>query len=304
MSGNSFQKDNEKFFDLYHDALRRKHKDGRVFWVESNYSGSSTYWSGRRIEAALPTIASAIDKCTASRGDVILVPGFHAETVTAAISLSKIGIQLIGLPVGNLYPTITGNGTIDALSIDAADCVVENLAFGAPSTDEQTAMINIAAANAIVKGIRGIGSQTAKNVVDCITLTAAANDCFITDVELWNTVVAVNSFLSFEGAASRVVIKNFFAHGNVATAGVIDAAAVTGLFLEDVRVAVVGTTKPAATLDSNPTGMARNCFFAGTHATLATNANLGNAMRCDNIKVLEETDNSVSAAIIPAVDTD
>jgi len=283
----------------------------KVFYVSNATTGlpeggkgGSDGNSGLSPLEPLATIDGAIGKCLAGRGDMILVLPSHAETVTAAITMDVAGVQLIGLKKGNQRPVITGNGAIDALTITAADCMVQGLHFAAPETDEQTAMINIAAADCVVRDITGVGSQTAKNVVDCFTLTSAANNCLIEDIWIENRVVAVNSFLSFEGAASTVRVKRFEAFGDVVTAGVIDAAAIDYLQLEDLQIAVVGTTKPAITLDSNPEGLARNCFFAGTHGTLATNANLGNLMRLDNIKVTEETNGSASAAIIPAVDVE
>jgi hypothetical protein len=196
------------------------------------------------------------------------------------------------------------NGAVDGLNISAASVSVSGLHFAAPETDEATAMINVSGAGVTISDITGIGSQTSKNFVDCITIASGANDLTISNVKIYNSVVAVNSFLSIEAAVARLSLIDIRFFGDVATAGIIDAAAATHVFLENVRVAVVGTTKPAVTLDSNPTGMARNCFFSGTSTTLATNANLGNVMRSDNIKVLEETNNSASAAIIPAVDTD
>lgn len=254
------------------------------------------------------TIAAAItassDDGGASRGDVIYVMPGHAETVTAAIALSVAGISVIGLGNGTLRPTITGNGAIDAVNITAAGVLFENFAFAAPETDNQTADINVAAAGVVVRNIRIIGSQTSKNVVDCITIASGANDLTIENVRMYNSVVAVNSFISIEAAVARLSLIDIMCFGDVVAGGLIDAAAATHLFMENVRIAVVGTTKPAATLDSNPTGMARNCFFSGTSTTLADNGALGNALRVDNIKVLEETNNSASAAIIPAVDAD
>jgi hypothetical protein len=250
------------------------------------------------------SIADALDACVASRGDVIHVLPGHAETITAAIDVDVAGVSIVGEGRGSLRPTITVNGAVDGLNISAASVSVSGLHFAAPETDEATAMINVSGAGVTISDITGIGSQTSKNFVDCITIASGANDLTISNVKIYNSVVAVNSFLSIEAAVARLSLIDIRFFGDVATAGIIDAAAATHVFLENVRVAVVGTTKPAVTLDSNPTGMARNCFFSGTSTTLATNANLGNVMRSDNIKVLEETNNSASAAIIPAVDTD
>lgn len=250
------------------------------------------------------TIQAAIDACTANAGDIVLVLPGYSQTITAQIDADKAGVRVIGIGVGSLKPTITGNGTIDCIDVSAANVHIEGLHFAAPETDAQTSFINVDAAGCTLKNITGVGSQTAKNVVDCITVTANGDDLTIDGVEFLNRVVAVNSFLSFEGAASTVRVKNFFAFGDVATAGVIDAAKVDYLILENVTVAVVGTTKPAVTLDSNPEGIAVNCKWAGTHGTLATNANLGNLMRIFENRVTEETDGSAQGAIIPAADID
>lgn len=283
---------------------------GKVFFVHN--SGSAAYV---RLQERFPsdedgvsrvhtTIAAALALCTANAGDVVYVLPGHAETLTAALTISVAGVKVIGLGEGPDRPTLTGNGTIDAVTITGANVVFENFHFAAPETDAQTADVNVAAAGVTLRNLTGIGSKTSNNVVDMITVAAGSNDLVIENIRFYNSVVAVNSFLNFEAAISRVLVKNVWFYGDVVAGGIIDAAAVTHLLMEDVRVGVVGTTKPAITLDSNPTGLARNCFFSGTSTTLADNGALGNAMRVDNIKVLEETNNSASAAIIPAVDTD
>lgn len=250
------------------------------------------------------TISDALTNCVASRGDVILVLPGYTETLTAALTVSKAGVSIIGVGNGSLKPQITVNGAVDGLNITGANVLVENINFAAPETDEATAMINVAAANVTLRNISGIGSKTSKNFVDCITVASGADDLTLENVKLNNSVVAVNSFLSIEAAVARMKIRGFRAFGDVATAGIIDAAAATHLDWEDVVVGVVGTTKPAATLDSNPTGIINRARFAGTHATIATNANLGNAIRLFDVLVLEETDGSKQGAQIPAVDAD
>jgi hypothetical protein len=250
------------------------------------------------------SIATALTNCVASRGDVVLVLPGYTETVTAAITVSVAGVSIIGLGNGALKPTITVNFAGDGFNVTGANVLIDNIAFAAPETDEATAMVNLAAANVTLRNINGIGSKTSKNFVDCITIASGADDLTLENIKLNNSVVAVNSFLSIEAAVARMKIRGFRAFGDVATAGIIDAAAATHLDWEDVVVGVVGTTKPAATLDSNPTGLINRARFAGTHGTIATNANLGNAIRLFDVLVLEETDGSKQGAQIPAVDAD
>lgn len=249
-------------------------------------------------------VAAGIDLTTASRGDHVMVAPSHAETLTAALTLDVVGITVKGLGSGLERPTLTGNGTIDAVDITADNVEFDNFYFAAPLTDAQTSMINVVGVGAQIKNIEGLGSVATENIVDCITVTATADDLLLENIKLWNSVVAVNSFLSLEGAASRVTVKNFRAFGDVATGGIIDAAKIDYLWLEDVIVGVVGTTMPAITLDSNPEGIAINVRAAGTHGTIATNCNLGNLMRIFENRVTEETDGSAQGGLIPARDTD
>lgn len=294
----------EQFNDLVADTFARLHKDQSIFYVGST-NGNAAF-SGRRITSQKATIAAAITACTASRGDTILVDPFHAETVTAPISMSKAGVILKGLKVGNKRPIISVNGAVDLLSLDAANCDVSGLEFAIVTTDAATAFVNLAAARCRVSDVYAAdcSAGSSVNVVDTITVASGADNCVIEKVRFRNTTTAVNSFLSIEAAVANLTVQDCEFFGDVATAGIIDGATATQLFLLRNCVAVIGTTKPAATLDNNPTGLAAYNFFSGTHTTLATNFNPGNALRLVQNFVLEETDASKQGALIPAVDVD
>src|SRR3990167_1216521 len=102
----------EFYYDFYADN-RKVHKLQKYFYVDAALTGSSVNWSGRRHEAALPTVRQAYTNCTASRGDRIVVSPFHTETTTAVMTLDKIGVEIEGQIVGNQRPIITGNSTAD-----------------------------------------------------------------------------------------------------------------------------------------------------------------------------------------------
>lgn len=282
---------------------------GKVFIV-ANQSGQAQDFIKQIFKAndetprAFASIEEAIASAVANRGDVIYVLPGYTETRTTALTVNKAGIAIIGLGFGRSKPVITGNGVIDAVNITAANVLFQGFHFAAPETDEQTAFINIAGAGVTVRDITAIGSQTSKNVVDCITIASGADDLTLEKISIWNTVVAVNSFLSIEAAVARMVMKDVFFFGNVVAAGVIDAAAATQMYWENVKIGVVGTSKAAIVLDSNPTGMIVKGWFSGTITTLASNANYGNALRLFDVKVLEETNASAQGALIPALDTD
>lgn len=255
--------------------------------------------------APLATIDFAVGLCLAGRGDAIFALGGHSETVTAAIAMDVAGVQLIGVPLGNKRPKVIVNGAIDALSITAANCSVQNIEFGIVTTDAATAFVNVAAAYAWLDNLYGAPSATSVNVVDVITLASGADDCLITNCDFRNTTVPVNSFLSIEAAVARLTLKGNFFFGNADTAGIIDGAAATLIRMENNTIGTIGTTIPAVILDSNPTGVVDNNRFYGTSTTIANNAQLGNAVRQSRSYVLEETDNSKQATnIIPALDTE
>jgi len=285
-------------------------ESGEIFYV--NNSGVGPVGMGTAADTnlgtspilPLSTIAGALDKCVADRGDKIVVMPGHSETLTAQLDFDVAGVSIIGVGNGLLRPKLIVNGAVDMIDVSAANMRLENFQMEITTTDAATAFVNIDAAGFHMKDIRMVPSATSVNVVDCVVLTANADDCVIEDLLILNKVVAVVSFIHFEGACSNVVLRNVTAFGDTTTGGIIDTAKVDYLIMENVKIATVGSTQPAASLGSNPEGMAVNCYFAGTSTTLADNGNLGNLMRSFQVWVLEETDNSKQGARIPAVDVD
>ncbi len=253
------------------------------------------------------TLAYAISKCTASRGDVIVVLPGHAETLTAVTTISTAGVQILGCKVGNKRPTFTINAAADLFSLEAANITLQSLQCNIVTTDAATAFVNVAAANCVLRDLFMIPSATSVNVVDCITLASGGDDCLIENVRIVNTTVPVNSFLSIEAAVARPSIKGCRFYGDTATGGLIDGAVVaTFVELEDNVIATIGTTQPASLLDGNaaPLIAIRN-HFLGTSTTIADNAQLGNLARRTGNFVLEATDGSASATqVIPAADVE
>lgn len=297
----------------YAQRLKAKYDiPGKVFFVNNSTTlapgasvGANNLAVGDSELLPFSTITFALTACVASRGDAIFVMGPHAETTTAVMTLSKAGVQIIGLPIGNRKPRITLNGAVDMFDITAADCRISNLFCTIVTTDAATAIVNVAAARARIDNLQIIPSATSVNVVDVFTLASGADDCLIENCDIRNTVVAVNSFLSIEAAVARPTIRGNRWMGDCATAGVIDGATATFALIEDNTIMTIGTTIPAGTLDNNPTGVVDNNRFLGTHTTIATNFNGGNVLRQARSFVLEATDNSVQATnIIPALDTE
>jgi len=99
---------------------------GDVWWVDSGVttSGNGEYYS------PFSTVEAAVSAATASNGDVIVCKAGHAETITEAggVTLSKAGLNLVGLGRGRQRPTFTfTTSTAATLLVSAADCLIKNI---------------------------------------------------------------------------------------------------------------------------------------------------------------------------------
>jgi len=96
---------------------------GKVFYVNNstvlaeNGVGGSDGNPGT-LQRPFSTIDYAIGRCTAGRGDIILVMPGHAETVTSAtmINMDVAGVAIIGLGTGSSRPTPVSPSVPDAIS--------------------------------------------------------------------------------------------------------------------------------------------------------------------------------------------
>lgn len=277
---------------------------GTYYFVSSG-SGSDGN-SGLDKDNALATIAKAFDKVTANKGDVILLMPGHAETLTAAIDgFDVAGVTVWGLGYGNLRPTLTGNGTIDVISVTAANITIANIIFAVPSTDAQTADINVAAAGCTILNTLHHGSTTNKNKVDIITLTASANNCLIDGVRISNTTVEVVGGIVFEGGCANVEVCNCYVFDAIGfTNGALaDETTATNLYIHNnvFKNAKAGTVViDFAT--GNSTGVCSFNHITGRHTTLASNTGEGTGMDFFENRTVEQA--AVNGAVDPAVDTD
>ncbi len=283
--------------------LRRVHKDQNFFWVDSALTGVAA-WSGKNFYQGVPTLAAAYAKATASRGDHIYLSPFHAETVTAALTVSKIGLQIIGKKIGNQRPVITGNAAIDAISLEAAGCSVKGIEFGIPGTDAQTADINIAAARCLVEDTLHHGSTTSNNKVNMITMTSAASYSVIDGVRMYNTTVEVPAAIAIEGALSGAEIKNSFIFDTIGyTNGAIaDAATALGLYIHHNVLCNRKAGTAVLAFANNSTGICSFNHISGRHTTIASNVTTGTGMDFFENRVTEEA--SLNGGIFPVADSE
>lgn len=297
-----YQLQGKAFLSVALQAALLNDKDQKVFFVDSVH-GSDSY-GGRTITSPFATLAAAYAACTANNHDVIVVLPRHAETVTSVLTIAKAGVSIIGLKCGNLRPTITGNAAIDAISITAANVTISGLRFAAPETDAQTADINVAAAFAHISDTIHIGSKTALNKVDIITLASGADDCLIEDVRIYNDTVECVGGIAIEAAITRLEIRNCFIMDSVGfTNGAIyDGATALNVYIHNNVFSNAKADTVVMEFGNNTTGVCSFNHVNGRHTTLASNVSAGTGMAFFENRVVEEA--ALNGAIIPAADSD
>lgn len=274
---------------------------GTVFYVSSVTGNNDNVGTDPKFPKA--TIAGAQTAATASVGDIVVILPGHAETLTAVLTLSKAGVSYIGLGTGTMRPSITVNGTVDAISITGANVTVQNIQFPAPETDDATAFVNVAAAGATLRNLHMIGSQTAKNVTDMITVASGGNDLLVEGCTAYNVTVDVVAWLSLEAAVARPTIRNNTVQGAFSTAVLMDEATATLATIEDN---LFKNTKAATAVitftTGNTTGVMRRNDCSGRHTTVASNIVTGTGMDFFHNYVVEEA--SLNGFLVPAADAD
>ena len=206
---------------------------GKIFWVDS-VAGSNGNSAGS-FDRPFGTIDYAIGRCTASKGDIIVVKAGHTETITAAagIALDVIGVAIMGLGIGALRPTINyTTATTATFTISAASCTVMNLLFTG-GIDALVSPIVVSAADCAIINCeyRDVTGQC----TDCILTTAGANRLLIKDLRYdGDTAAGTNAGIAIVGG-DRIVIDGLNMDGNFAVGGIdVRTTATTDLEVRNV----------------------------------------------------------------------
>lgn len=273
---------------------------GQVFWVDDSGSNGNK----GTFDRPFATIDYAIGKCTSGRGDVILVKAGHAETLTAQIDADVAGVKIIGLGGVGDMPTLTTATAIDMIDVSADNITIANIEFAVPGIDAVTADINVDAAGCEIIGTKHHGSTTAKNKVDIITLTANANDCLIDGVRIYNTTVEVVGGIVFEGACSRVEVRNCMVQDAVGfTDGCIsDEAIALQLYIHDNIFSNAKAGTVVMNWVTNSTGICSKNFINGRHTTIQSNVVAGTGMNFHEQYGVEQA--AVNGLLMPVVDAE
>jgi len=205
------------------------------------------------------TVALALEKCVAGRGDaIVLWPGDHTVS-TASLAMSKAGVKIFGpeewLGVGQpgLKPSATLTtdiATDEIMNVTAADCGIFGVTL-IPITAATSLDLSAAADRFTLKNCFVDMFTPAVNIATVGVTLGAADDLlidgctFVSDGAQGNAIVAT--------AAIRSAIKNCLIYNTAGTwaSAILCGAATTGLYIVDNIITSYGT---ALTAGVNGTG--------------------------------------------------
>lgn len=148
---------------------------GTYLFVHSGVGADTN--SGRDKQHPLATTAAAILKCTANKGDVILLMPGHAETLTTAsnINLSVAGVQIYGLGTGLLRPTYTYGAAAATITVSADNCGVSGVHHIANFLNVASAYTTSTAKDFTLQNSSFVDNSSSLNFL-CIATTNATNN--------------------------------------------------------------------------------------------------------------------------------
>ena len=213
---------------------------GEIFWVNNSSVlakggiGGSDGNPGT-YQKPLSTIDGAIGKCTASRGDVIMVMPGHTETLAAAsaIDMDVAGVAVIGLGVGSTRPALNFTHVDATVTIAAANCSMSNI-LCTGGIDAVVSPIVVSAADCTIQSceLRDVTGQ----MTDGILTTAAADRLKILNhIHDGAAAAGTNSAVAIVGG-DNIEITVDFMDGNFAVGGIdIRTTATTRLNVHEVK---------------------------------------------------------------------
>ena len=216
---------------------------GKVFWVnnssvlpENGIAGSNGN-DGTYLKP-FSTVAYALSRCLASRGDVIFIMPGHAETIANATTLvlNKAGVAVIGLGVGSLRPTFTfSTATTANIPVTAANVSIQNLLFVANKADIASFMTATGTSTPTDFSIENCEFRDTSSILNALTVftgNATANSCngfrFVKNKVSSLGTTAATTAIKLASATDRIMIQDNYGNSAVLndTAAILDAAAV------------------------------------------------------------------------------
>ena len=156
---------------------------GEIFWVGNSTAlvrgqkGGSDGNNGT-FNAPFATLDYAIGRCTAGRGDIIMVRPGHTETISSAtaLALDVAGVAVIGLGTGTARPTFTlDTANTATIAVSAANVTLYNLLFVGNFLSIATVFTLTTAANFNVDSCEFRDTSSILGFLTIVTTSSTAN---------------------------------------------------------------------------------------------------------------------------------
>lgn len=258
---------------------------GKVFWVNSNGPAGN----GLRRERPLASIAAALLKCSANRGDIIICEANHVETVSAATScvLNIAGVCVVFLGQGSKKATINLTATGAYVDVTAINCAMIGPRF-LTGIDAVAKGILVEAADFFLGGgVEYYDAAAKASTIQVLTTSAAAR--MVVDGYRYfpsTTGTQKTDGIKTVGALDGVVLKNIDIRGDFTGGFNVNMAnaACTNIMLENLYLNNSNAGPVAAlSLHANTTGFAKNvkCRVASGTTYVSSVAKLSWADDCE-----------------------
>lgn len=192
---------------------------GDVYFVHSSGSNGN---SGTDSDHPFADLDFAVGRCTASKGDVILVMPGHTENISAAddIDVDVAGVSVIGLGSGNLRPTFTYTNALGEFVVGASNVRISNMIFNASVTTVPFAIdVEDDCTGAIIDHCRfGVDTGGTDEFSDSITINDQCNNYLISHCEFHQGTAAAVSAIYLDADTDYGTIEYCFTSGDYSTA--------------------------------------------------------------------------------------
>ena len=268
----------------------------KVFFVQNTIGSDGN--KGTR-DKPFKTLDYAIGRCTDSKGDIIfLLPG-HAETISAAgtITCDVIGVTIIGLGYGSLRPTFTWSATASTWLVTAANVTIQNIVC-LVSIDSVVIGFDISAAGCTLDAV-DFQETSAKQMLIFINTAVGAN--YLTIKNCYHVQAADGSakWIDLVGADWARIENNYF-HVSAST-HILGGTTTESLQCLVKNNIFVGTYNVAAVVMlANSTGFAANNYYGGVKTSQANAFVLANLYGAENRATNAVNTNGI---VDPAADT-
>lgn len=256
---------------------------GEVFWVNNSTvlpkkgRGGSNGNKGSYL-SPFATLDFAVGRCTASRGDIIMVMPGHAETLSAAdaIDLDVVGVSVIGLGNGTNRATFTMDDAAGEITVGANNVTIENIIVNASVTVVLKG-INVEAAvnNVTIRGCTfGVDIAGTDEFLHTISFENGSTDSLIENCTIDMGIGGATAAIIADADTDKLVIQNNVIRGDYGTACIVgDTTLSTQIMIRgNILVNGVGgnlNAQPGIELLTGTTGIISDNYIVCNLTTLA-----------------------------------